>query len=66
MGNRIRQKREEINMTQEQLAERSGVSRATISALENGVERNTTSKTLIAIASAMGATVDDIFFIENV
>ena len=66
MGNKIRQRREEIRMTQEELAERSGVSRATISALENGTDRNTTSKTLIAIATAMGSTVDAIFFKDNV
>lgn len=62
MGNKIKQRREEIRMTQEELARRSGVSRATISALENGIERNTTSKTLLAIASAMDSTVDEIFF----
>lgn len=62
MGNRIRETREQLNLTQEQLSEKSGVSRQTISALENGIERNTSSKTLVAIATAMNTTVDAIFF----
>ena len=62
MGNKIRETREQLNMTQEQLSEKSGVSRQTISALENGIERNTSSKTLVAIATAMNTTVDAIFF----
>lgn len=62
MGNKIRETREQLNMTQEQLSEKSGVSRQTISALENGIERNTSSKTLLAIATAMNTTVDAIFF----
>ncbi|MBE6982884.1 MAG: helix-turn-helix transcriptional regulator [Ruminococcaceae bacterium] len=48
-------------MTQEELAEKSGVSRGTISALESGVERTTTTKTLLKIASALDLTVDQLF-----
>lgn len=66
MGNKIKERREEIRMTQEELAQKSGVSRQTISALENGIDRNTTSKTLLAIATALGSTVDSIFFAETV
>ena len=53
-------------MTQEELAEKSGVSRGTISALENGIERNTTSKTLLRLALALGTSVDNIFFADGV
>ena len=66
MGYKIREAREEKGMTQERLSELSGVSRCTISALENGIDRNTTSKTLLAIASALGLKVEDIFFNEAV
>lgn len=66
MGYRIKEVREEKRMTQEELAEKSGVSRGTISALENGSMRNTGSKTLLKIASALGVTVDRIFFAESV
>lgn len=66
MGYKIKEIREARAMTQEELAEKSGISRVTISGLENGTERNTTSKTLVRIASALGVTVDQIFFTETV
>ena len=66
MGYRIREIREAKKMSQEELSEKSGVSRGTISALENGSERNTTSKTLLKIAQALGTTVDNIFFADTV
>ena len=66
MGYRIKEVREACGMSQEELAQKSGVSRGTISALENGVERNTTSKTLLKIANALNTTVDQIFFASTV
>ena len=66
MGYKIKEIREAKKMTQEELAEKSGVSRGTISALENGIERNTTSKTLLRLALALNTTVDSIFFTESV
>lgn len=53
-------------MTQEELAQKSGVSRGTISAMENGSNKETTTKTLIKIARALGTSVDNIFFEESV
>lgn len=66
MGHRIRELREAMKMTQEELADKSGVSRGTISALENGSMRNTTSKTLLKLAQALNTSVDRIFFTETV
>lgn len=66
MGYKIKEVREARQMTQEELSERSGVSRGTISALENGTARATTTKTLVKIAQALGVTVDRIFCIECV
>ena len=66
MGYKIKEVRESKRMTQEELAEKSGVSRGTISALENGSMRNTTSKTLLKLAPALGTSVDRIFFTEAV
>ena len=66
MGYRIREVREERKMTQEELAKKSGVSRGTISALENGTIRTTTTRTLVRLAKALGTTVDTIFFAETV
>ncbi len=66
MGFRIKEVREEIGMTQEELAKKSGISRTTISALENGNNKNTSSKTLLAIATALNTTVENIFFTKSV
>jgi len=66
MGYRIKEVREAKKMTQEELAEKSGISRGTICALENGTERTTTSKTLVALAVALETTIDQIFFTDAV
>lgn len=66
MTNRIREYREKINMSQDELAEKSTVSRATISGLESGRVTVTTTATLIKIAGALGATVSEIFFDNRV
>ena len=66
MGYRIREKRKELKMSQEELAEKSGVSRVTISGLENGTVRATTSTTLLKLARALETTVDQIFFEDAV
>lgn len=66
MGYKIKEVREAKKLTQEELAEKSGVSRGTISALENGTVRTTTTKTLIRLAQALDTSVDRIFFTESV
>lgn len=62
MGYNIRTVRESMGMTQEQLSEKSSVSRAIISGLESGTITVTTTKTLEKIANAMGVKVSTIFF----
>lgn len=62
MGFKIKECREKIGMTQEELAKRSGVSRATISGLESGRIKVTSTGTLVKIADAMGREVCDIFY----
>ena len=66
MGYRLKEIREEKGVTQEELAEKSGVSRGTISAIENGTSRATTTKTLVALARALETTVESIFFTDDV
>lgn len=61
MGYLIREMREKRGLTQTQLAEKSGVCRTTISALESGQDYVTTTKTLTKIANAMGVTIDEMF-----
>lgn len=58
---RIREYRHEMKMTQTELSKRANVSRATISALENGTLEVTTTDTLLKIANALGKKVSEIF-----
>lgn len=58
IGKRILERRKELNLSQEALAEKSEVCRATISALENGKCKGVLVETLNAIASALDTTVD--------
>ena len=59
MGSTIKELRENMHMTQEELAKKSGISRQTISAIENGKYTNVLVGTLAAIATALETTVDN-------
>ena len=59
---KIKEYREEKNMTQVELAEKAKVSRSIISGLENGSVTVTRTDTLVKIAHALGKNVSDIFF----
>ena len=60
MQNRIRDLRESRRMTQVELAKRAGISRATLSTIENETGKNTLTRTLDAIAEALGCEVTDL------
>ncbi len=62
MGYKIKEARIKKGMTQEELSEKSGVSRGTICALESSQEKNTSTETLLKLASALNVSIDDIFF----
>jgi transcriptional regulator with XRE-family HTH domain len=57
----LRNVRRSKNVTQEELAEKSGVSRATISYLETGVAVDTTVGTLTKLAQALEIGVGELF-----
>lgn len=61
MGNKIAEARKKKSISQEELAKKSGISRATISGLESGRITITTTDTLKKIADALGEKVGDIF-----
>lgn len=61
MKYRVEEIRKEKNMTQADLAQVSGISRATIIALESGQEIVVKSSTLQAIADALKCKVPDLF-----
>ena len=64
MKNKLRDTRESKKITQEELSELSGISRATISNLETKEDMNVRTSTLIALADALGEKVTDVFFIK--
>ena len=63
---RLKEARAAKGMTQETLAEVSGVSRQTISAIENGKAKTVMSSTMLSLAGALETTVDAIFFTATV
>ena len=64
MKNKLKEIREKQGISQEELAEKSEVSRTTISELETEKKEVTTNITLEKIANALGLKVSDIFFIN--
>lgn len=53
-----------LDLSQEELAKRVGVTRQTISAVENG-DYNPTINLCIAICKAVGKTLDELFWNEE-
>lgn len=58
---RIKEFRENLKLTQEELAVKSGVSRSLISELETGKRTVTSTDTLLKIATALNRSVKEIF-----
>ena len=65
MGFRLKEAREDARMTQQELADKSGVSRVTICAIENGTKRDVMLGTLKKLANALDKKIEDIFFEES-
>ena len=57
IGDRIREIREARTLTQDQLADRSGVSKGFLSDIENN-KRNPSAEYVLKIANALGASID--------
>lgn len=64
MRYKIKTLREEAGLSCEELAQKCGVCRATIWALETNKRVTTTTKTLLKLAKALNTTVDALFFAE--
>ncbi|MFC5541364.1 MAG: helix-turn-helix transcriptional regulator [Bacilli bacterium] len=64
MENRVRIARVEANLTQQQLAEKVGVTRQTISLIEKG-KYNPTLRLCLDICYAVNKTLDEVFWIEK-
>ena len=61
---RLKAARAGLDLSQQELAERVGVSRQTISAIEKG-DYNPTINLCIAICRILGKTLDELFWPEN-
>ena len=55
---KLKETRESKGMSQEQLAQKSGVSRVTISNLETGKQKSASSDTLLKLSSALEEPLD--------
>ena len=62
MVNKLKEIREKKGLSQEALAEKSGVSRTTISLLEGGKAGVAKTDTLTKLSDALEGKVTDIFF----
>ena len=60
---RLKAARASLDLSQEELAGKVGVSRQTISAIEKG-DYNPTIKLCVAICRVLGRTLDDLFWEE--
>lgn len=58
IGQRIQQRRQRLNWTQEDLARESGVRQATISRIEKGQRKNPGADVVRRFARALGVTAD--------
>lgn len=58
---KIKEIREQLGMSQEELAKQSGISRYLISKLENGEDVNITKKTMILLSKALNKAVSEVF-----
>lgn len=61
MRSRIKELRERLGMSQEELANKAGISRVTLSGLETGTVEVASTKTLFKIAAALNSSVDEVF-----
>jgi len=57
---KVRELREELGLSQEELSQKANVSRTIISGLESGTIEVTTTNTLLKLADALGRKVQDI------
>lgn len=62
IDNKLRRAREKKGWTQEILAEKAGISRTTLSAIENDKADCVKTDTLVKLADALGMKVTSLFF----
>ena len=65
ISNRLKEIRESIGMSQDELSKKSGISRTMISQLETNQKLDCKISTLISISDALGYQVGDIFLSQK-
>lgn len=65
MINHVEQFRKEIHLTQEQLAEKAGVSKSTIIIIESGNYKDLKASTMSGIARALSKSIDECFCMDS-
>lgn len=63
--NKLKKRRLELKMSQDELAAKSGVSRVTISLLETGEQLVTKSSTILALAKALNIEPQELLCPES-
>lgn len=61
VNNNLSEVRKDKGLTQEELAEKSGISRVTIANIERGTVTNLKISTMLSLANALDSTVEEIF-----
>jgi len=61
--NRLKELRESSGMSQEELAKKSGISRTTLSKIENNEEVNVNTRTIAKLADVFNVKPSEIFLI---
>ena len=62
IGDNLRRIRTSMDLNQSQLEEASGVSRSQISRIESGKQQNPEIKTLVALSTALGTSLEELVF----
>lgn len=65
IGDNIKRIRKQAGLSQQDLAERCGISKSQLSRMESGEQENPLIKTIIPIATALGVSLDEIVFGED-
>lgn len=63
VDNKVKEIRIEMKLSQEELANKSSLSRYLISKIENGDDVNITKNTMISISNALNKKVTDVFLL---
>lgn len=64
MKNNVKMARVQMDLTQQQLAEKVGITRQTVSLIEKG-EYNPTLKLCYSICDVVNKTLDDLFWVDK-